>query len=256
MKGAVAVGLMLATAIAGESLGAGEDVGIRELSLGEDLQVRELAEGVWQHVCRVTSDGVTFSCNGMVVQGRDEALVVDTPWNNDQTERLLDWVAQALAPVRHVIVTHSHPDNMGGIDAVHARGIATYGLELTAEYAKKDGHAPPTQRFSERLDLVLGGVPVEASFLGAGHTRDNIVVWLPGQRILFGGCLVKSADAQNLGFTGEADLDAWPETLERVKQRFGEARLILPGHGAPGGQELIENTLRLLRERAATAPLR
>ena len=36
--------------------------------------------------------------------------------------------------------------------------------------------------------------------------------------------------------------------LANVRTRYPEARLIVPGHGNPGGWELVENTLKLLRE--------
>jgi len=83
---------------------------------------------------------------------------------------------------------------------------------------------------------------------GPGHTVDNIVTWIAAEKVLFGGCLVKAGTAKTLGFTAEADLAAWPATLARVKNRFPSARLLVPGHGDPGGWELAENTLKLIKE--------
>ncbi|MBU4404663.1 MAG: hypothetical protein L6428_10360 [Candidatus Aminicenantes bacterium] len=83
---------------------------------------------------------------------------------------------------------------------------------------------------------------------GPGHTVDNIVTWIAAEKVLFGGCLVKAGTAKTLGFTAEADLAAWPATLARLKARFPEASLLVPGHGDPGGWELVENTLKLIKE--------
>ena len=55
---------------------------------------------------------------------------------------------------------------------------------------------------------------------GPGHTTDNIVISFPG--VLYGGCLIKSMEAKDLGFTGDAKLDAWPEAVRRVSQRYPE----------------------------------
>jgi metallo-beta-lactamase class B len=44
----------------------------------------------------------------------------------------------------------------------------------------------------------------------------------------------------------EADLAAWPASLARLKERFPEAKMIVPGHGATYGRELVENTLKFL----------
>jgi metallo-beta-lactamase class B len=177
--------------------------------------------------------------------------MVDTPWDESQTERLLDWAEESLGvPVTHAIVTHSHQDNMGGIDVLHARDVATYGLGLTARLAREQGLAPPNHVFSSEMDLELGADVVEAWFPGGGHTRDNIVVWLPARRVLFGGCLIKSASARNMGNTADADMEAWPSSVQAVRERYPQARIIVPGHGAPGGDALLDNTLRLLAEHA------
>lgn len=77
---------------------------------------------------------------------------------------------------------------------------------------------------------------------------DNIVSWIADEQVLFGGCLVKAGGAKTLGYIKEADLVAWPATLAKVKERFPAARLIVPGHGDPGGWELIANTLKLIAE--------
>jgi metallo-beta-lactamase class B len=59
---------------------------------------------------------------------------------------------------------------------------------------------------------------------------------------------VKAGDAKTLGNIAEADLIAWPASLAKVKNRYPSARLLVPGHGDPGGWELVENTLKLLEE--------
>ena len=66
--------------------------------------------------------------------------------------------------------------------------------------------------------------------------------------MLFGGCLVKAAAAKTLGNITEADLAAWPATLANLKSTYPAARIIVPGHGDPGGPELIEHTLELLKD--------
>ena len=71
-------------------------------------------------------------------------------------------------------------------------------------------------------------------------------MWLPDVEVLFGGCLVRSSSATTLGYTAEADIESWPATIEALLTRYGHARLIVPGHGRPGGEELLQHTLALL----------
>lgn len=218
-----------------------------------DLAVRELQPGVWLH--RSWSNdpaGERTSSNGLVVRDADGLVIVDTPWGNAPTEALLGWIARELdEPVRRVIVTHSHDDRMGGARVVREHAIALLAAPRTVEIA--------AARSPEHLPMALAGldqgkaVPVgtlEVFNPGPAHSPDNVVVWLPEQRLLFGGCAVKSADATSLGFTGDADVARWPEAIRRVKQRYPEAALVVPGHGDPGGKALLDRT-RILLARAA-----
>jgi metallo-beta-lactamase class B len=221
--------------------------------LGDDLRVERLADGVWLHTSYHELAGFgRVPANGLVVVGDGEAALIDTPWTDEQTERLLAWVSGTLGvEVRVVVPTHSHQDCMGGLAAAHAAGARSFALELTAELAAEAALPAPMVVFSDHLRLRLGSRSLLVRHLGAGHTRDNIVVFLAEDRILFGGCLVRSARATRLGYTGEADLEAWPRTIERLLEEYGDAALVVPGHGDPGGVELLENTLALVR--AATA---
>jgi len=85
---------------------------------------------------------------------------------------------------------------------------------------------------------------------GTAHTTDNVDAWLPKQRILFGGCLVKSLDAQSLGNTSDGDLTAFPATLKKLKKAYQNAKIVVPGHGDWGGTKLIDHTLKLCKNRA------
>jgi metallo-beta-lactamase class B len=76
---------------------------------------------------------------------------------------------------------------------------------------------------------------------------DNIVVWIPAEKVLFPGCLVKEVNAKGLGNTVDGDLKAYPRTIENLLQKFPDAKIVIPGHGAFGGTELITHMKELLK---------
>lgn len=51
--------------------------------------------------------------------------------------------------------------------------------------------------------------------------------------------------ATDLGNTTEADLAEYPKTLRELKSLYADAITVVPGHGDPGGLELIDHTLTL-----------
>lgn len=200
------------------------------VTVSPDLQVSELRPGVWLHVSwGRLSDGSRYPSNGLVVRHGREATVIDTAWGVEPTEALLGWIErEARLRVVRVIATHGHADRVGGAPALERRGI-------------------PLERLGE---LRVGGArrrgPVEVFKPGPAHTPDNTMVWIPAHRILFGGCAVKSADSKVLGNLADADLSAWPGSMRRAKTRYPKAAVVVPGHGDPGGLELIDHTVALL----------
>jgi len=221
-----------------------DNTGIR---LADDVAVRKLAEGVWLHTTYFDISGLrNVPANGLIVIDGKHAMMIDLPWTDEQTGLLFDWVTKEHgAVVERVVPTHSHIDCVGGLAEAHRRGADSFALEKTAEILRQTNKPTPRNWFVERMSLSCGDNRVELSFLGGGHTIDNIVAWIPAMKILFGGCLVKSLNARNLGNTKEADLMSYPATLKKVREKYSEAKIVIPGHGQPGGIELIDHTIKL-----------
>jgi metallo-beta-lactamase class B len=88
---------------------------------------------------------------------------------------------------------------------------------------------------------------VDIGYFGPAHTPDNIVVYLPDDRVLFGGCMVKSMASMNAGNTQDADMRNWPKAISGLLGKYRDATQVVPGHGEPGGLELLHHTLDLLK---------
>jgi arylsulfatase A-like enzyme/glyoxylase-like metal-dependent hydrolase (beta-lactamase superfamily II) len=223
------------------------EAGTRE-TISESLEVERLAEGVWLHTSWHELEGFgRVPANGLVVVSDGEAALVDTPWTNDQTARLAAWADERLgARLTTVVPTHSHVDCMGGLAAAHERGARSWAHEQTVAFARRDGLPVPQESFEGEHDLQVGSRRLELRYVGPGHTADNIVVWVPDAKVLFGGDIVRSAGARSLGYTKEADLEAWPSSIETLAREYDDAALIVPGHGRPGGAGLLAHTRELL----------
>jgi metallo-beta-lactamase class B len=245
---------VLAGLVAGAASHAADEVdsGYR---LAADLLVRRLAPGVWLHVSFPSEGASRGPANGLVIATGEKAVLVDTGWNTGQTRLLLDWAERVLQqPVVHLILTHSHEDRAGGLAALLERPIIVHGHALTAEILKQGDRSPVQWSFEFEERLELGHESIYLLYPGPGHAPDNIVVWLPRQRLLFAGCLVRSVSSDDLGDTSDADIERWPVAVRRVIERYREARILVPGHGPTGGPELLSHTMELL-ERANGRPL-
>lgn len=243
MCGKVTLSVLFVFSLCSISLAQGNKIQLRD-----DIFIEKIADNVWRHVSskNIPNFGLMPS-NGVIAKFGDDILLVDSAWDNAQTKIILDWIEKELTNKPTIaVITHSHEDRIGGIGEMHSRGIRTLSLRLTAELAKQHGLEVPQQTFDDKLTLTLGGREVLVRYPGPGHTRDNIVVWLPDQKILVGGCLIKSAYAKHIGNTKDADLAQWPVTIKKVQQEFAQAKIVVPGHEELSGTEAMTRTLELL----------
>ena len=140
--------------------------------------------------------------------------------------------------------SHFHDDRASGFGYLNAAGIDTVASVMTNRLLLDTGKETATSVFSKSLSLLPGAV--EVFYPGPGHSPDNVVVWLPQQRILFGGCLLKSMTSRTLGNLDDALVDQWQATLATLSARFPTVRVVIPGHGDAGGPELIKHTASLV----------
>ncbi|MFN3996985.1 hypothetical protein [Algoriphagus sp.] len=125
-----------------------------------------------------------------------------------------------------------------------AKGVPSYGSHKTIALAKAAGDPVPENGFDEELILGVGDLKVISKFFGEGHTRDNVVTYVPSDQVLFGGCLIKELGA-SFGYLGNANTATWSETVRKVKSNFSDVRTVIPGHGKIGNVELLDYTIRM-----------
>ena len=220
----------------------------KPLYQSESLEIHPLTEHTFVHLSYLkTDDFGKVGCNGMVVVDGKEALVFDTPTDDAASEELIAWLEKQNVKVIGVVATHFHDDCVGGLAAFHAEGIPSYGSVKTIELATQEGDLVPQNGFEEELNLTVGELSVVNQFFGEGHTLDNVVSYVPADRVLFGGCLVKELGA-GVGYLGDANTSAWPETIRKLTSAFPDVKLVIPGHGAVGDRALLNYTAELFEE--------
>jgi metallo-beta-lactamase class B len=230
----------------------------RTIRLSDELRIEKIGDNVY-----VVIHSFPWPANSMLVQCAGEVLVwIDTPYTDEATGQVLDWINTEFGKIRIIeINTGYHNDNLGGNGCLIQNGIEIYGSDLTARLLKEQSEKMRMQTLTllkepkfkkyylfeidKGLSLVFGKDTVEVFYPGPSHTEDNIVVYFPSKKLLFGGCMVKSVQSNNLGNTQDADMKQWPASLKKVLAKFGDARIVVPGHGPAGGIELIEHSLKL-----------
>jgi glyoxylase-like metal-dependent hydrolase (beta-lactamase superfamily II) len=102
----------------------------------------------------------------------------------------------------------------------------------------------PKQTFKENKFVLDDGTrKVEFHFLGWAHTRGDGFVYLPKEKILCTGDAVVNGPYNYMADGNSAN---WPKVVEKAR-RF-DAVTILPGHGIPGGREVLSGQTQFFTE--------
>ncbi|AZQ65204.1 subclass B1 metallo-beta-lactamase [Flammeovirga pectinis] len=214
------------------------------------LKVTPLTEHTLVHVSYLhTQDFGDVACNGMIVIDDGEAIIIDSPTDSASTVTLINYVQDSLkAQIKGVIPTHFHVDCLGGLPEFHKRNIPSYATFKTINLAKEKGFPIPQNGFKDTKTFTLDDHEVIASYFGKGHTEDNIVVYQPTDKVLFGGCLVKKMNAGK-GNLADADTNFWSSTVQKVSDNYNEVEIVIPGHGPTGNSSLFTYTIQLFDQK-------
>ncbi len=212
----------------------------------EKLCISFLRPQVYLHTSYLKTESFGLvPCNGMLLVNEGEAVVFDSPTDDAAAGELIRFVKENLnASIKAVVATHFHADCIGGLDEFHDHDIPSFAHQKTLDIlTEKGGSATmPKQGFEDEFVFKIGGKEVLTSFFGEGHTLDNIVGYFPHAQTIFGGCLIKEPGAGK-GNLEDANTAAWSATVRKLKARYPDAELVIPGHGKAGGQDLLNYTI-------------
>ncbi len=216
------------------------------------IELKELVDGVWLHTSQYEyPGGGRFSSNGLVVREGRTLTLIDTAWGELRTLELLAAIASRTGlPVTKAVVTHFHGDRVSGTDILEGQGIEVYAHPLTQRLTIAHGLPVPDRALEglARRESVAHFGSLDVIYPGPAHAMDNLMIWLPEQRILFGGCAIRERRSTSLGNTTHGDIRSWHKMLEWLADHYESAEIVVPGHGEPGGFDIVHHTHRLVRE--------
>jgi metallo-beta-lactamase class B len=214
------------------------------IRISKDLELIKISENAYIHISyAVLRDYGRVAANGLLFISNKDAFLFDTPWTDSLTKELVSYMKDKMGiDIKGFVPNHWHSDCMGGLGFLHSKGIASYANQKTIDIARAQNLPVPDHGFNDSLRLFLNDKEIDCYYPGAAHTLDNIVIWIPSEKILFPGCMVKSLNSTDLGNIADGDLDAYPATIDKLINKFHSARIVIPGHGQYGGPALLFHT--------------
>jgi glyoxylase-like metal-dependent hydrolase (beta-lactamase superfamily II)/8-oxo-dGTP pyrophosphatase MutT (NUDIX family) len=169
--------------------------------------------------------------------GRDPAYLIDPGCADAGEQRrlfaALDERFAAGVKLKAVVLSHHHPDHVGGASACAQRyGVPIWAHPWTAHALQKK--LTVTAEINPGDQLPLGAAPDgtgswHLQAIGTpGHAPGHLVFYEPRYRLLFVGDMV-STQSSIVIVPPQGDLAVYMESLRRLREY--PCRLLLPGHG-------------------------
>lgn len=237
------------------------------------MQARQVSPSSW-YVEGVSALGSpanqNFISNAAFVVTPAGVVVIDALGSPALAERLVREIRKITSlPITHVIVTHYHADHIYGLQTFKALGarIIAHGaakeylnsdtarlrLEASrqelAPWVNEDTHLVEADEWlTGNTTLTLGGMEFRITGVGPSHTPEDLVIYLPQEKVLFAGDLVFRS---RIPYVGKADSRHWIAALKTLLSF--DAQIIVPGHGplsheARQDMQLTHDYLVYLRE--------
>lgn len=215
-----------------------------------DLEEKKVTfEQLSEHAYAYTAEG---DPNTGIIIGDDAVMVLDTQATPIMAQDVIRRIREVTdKPIKYVVLSHYHAVRVLGASAYMTEGgeqiiSSQDAYDMIVERGEFDkdseiGRFPrlfrnvesvpqgltwPTMTFVGKMTVWLGKVEVQLLQLGRGHTKGDIVAWLPAEKVLFSGDLVEF-DATP--YAGDAYFKDWPKTLENIAALQPEK--LVPGRG-------------------------
>ncbi|HKW99465.1 MAG TPA: MBL fold metallo-hydrolase [Bryobacteraceae bacterium] len=224
--------------------------------------LKQIVPGVWFREGEIETMG---HCNNAIIEMKDYLIVIDA--NFPSGARLAMAAAKKVSqkPVKYVFDTHHHGDHSYGNLVWTQAGATTLAYKGVPEEMKRyepkrwqaeaknrkdvaDLHQPsvepPKETFDKSPFVIKDDTrEVRFYFFGWAHTRGDGFAYLPKEKVLCSGDAVLNGP---YNYTADANIGNWPKVVAAAQKL--DVEHVLPGHGGPGGKEVLEGQKQYMIE--------
>ena len=222
---------------------------VRAQQQPQPLTVTKIKDNVyWARGGAGSNDGIIVGTTGVIL--------VDTKTTVDSEKQVIAEIAKITPkPVTTAIITHSDGDHINGL-AAFPDGLTVIAQENCKKEmeasASSRNPAPqnrlPSKTYGKTDKLTIDGVHIRLYHWAPGHTSGDTVVYLPDEKIVFGGdLLVTNRPDTGIHLEKHGSAAGW---IENAKGMVGlDADTYLTGHGDMMSKADVQKKLDFIRDK-------
>jgi glyoxylase-like metal-dependent hydrolase (beta-lactamase superfamily II) len=216
----------------------------------------------------ITSNSITFPqvhnftstppapVNSWIIESKNGVVIIDAQRTLSEANNALDEIRRINKPILGVIITHPHPDHIGGTSVLlnGTSNVPIYSTQLTYNIMKDDiggliafakrlhGNDYPDQLVlpnkivNSGENVTIDGITYNFEDIGPGEAGDMMLIYLPAQKLLFTGDVVNNQMHPALI---EGNSVEWIKQIQYIAQNYSDTRMLFPGHGQPGSPKTL-----------------
>ncbi|MGC9081151.1 MBL fold metallo-hydrolase [Sulfurihydrogenibium sp.] len=206
-----------------------------------------------------------FMSNAYAILTKEGWVVIDslsTPELSKEFYKELMKVKKA--PVKYLIITHYHPDHWYGASTFKEAGATVIAHKNLNEFYKSPESKmvleesnkrfgelyksvkliPADIEITDKKEIQVGEYKISIISMTPAHTNNDIVVFIPDEKVLFAGDLVYINRIPFVGDRGASSKN-WIKVLKEMENL--NPKIILGGHNEPMDQSAIKFTYEYLQ---------
>jgi len=192
---------------------------------GKNYEIRKVTESIYAAIAQ--PQGKTAS-NAIFIVAGNQVIVAGSHFVLEGVRELVAEIAKVTPnPVREIILTHHHSGyNYIDLDLPPNAEIITSWQTWQALKSEYRQVRNPVTFFDRGLTLQRENISIILTNTDLGHSKGDIIVYVPSEGVLFTSDMVFSGA---VGYMGTAHMREWVSNLELLESL--DARYVVPGVG-------------------------
>jgi len=196
--------------------------------------------------------------NAYLIELESGVIAVDATMTVAESAKLRKELLSLRKPLLAVLITHGHPDHYGGVTGLVAgENVPVIASREVDRIIRRDDEAKgralkaagipwverrtfPSRTLADGESVAFGSVRFTVHDAGPGESHADSYWTMEGASK---GAFIGDLAMNHVhGFLADGHSGAWLKKLDGIKSSLRTAGTIYPGHGEPGGLELLDWT--------------